>query len=98
MGKYLLFWELSKSRIPVDPKERGGGWQLLMATVKQDMEKGVLKDWGAFTSEGRGYCIVEGSNLEVMQMTEQYVPFVTFKTHPVSSALEVDQLIEHLTT
>ena len=98
MGKYLLLWELSKDKIPVDPKERGAGWQILMATVKRDMEKGVLKDWGAFPSEGRGYCIVEGTTLEVMQMTEQYVPFVAFKTRPISSALEVDQLIEHLAT
>ena len=25
MGRYLSLWEIDKSKIPVDPKERGGG-------------------------------------------------------------------------
>ncbi len=96
MAKYHLYWRLDGARVSVDPKERGGGWGLLMAMVKQDMERGVLKDWGAFTSEGQGYCIVEGTNVEIMKMTEQYVPYVSFETRPVSSAEEVNELIQHL--
>ena len=64
MAKYHLYWRLDGARVSVDAKERGGGWSLLMAMVKQDMERGVLKDWGAFTSEGQGYCIVEGTNVD----------------------------------
>jgi hypothetical protein len=82
--------------IPADPKERGGGWGLLMAMIKQDMEGGLVKDWGAFTSEGQGYCVVEGTNVEIMKMTEQYVPYVSFEIKPVSSAEEVNELIKHL--
>ncbi len=67
-----------------------------MAMIKQDMESGVLKDWGAFTSEGEGYCIVEGTNVEIMKMTEQYVPYVLFETKIVSSAEEVNELVAHL--
>jgi len=48
MGKYLLLWEVDRARIPIDPKERGAGWSLLMAMVRQDIEKGISKDWGAF--------------------------------------------------
>jgi hypothetical protein len=48
------------------------------------------------TSEGEGYCIVEGTNVDVMKMTEQYVPYVLFETKPVSSAEEVNELIAHL--
>jgi len=96
MAKYHLYWRLDGARVPVDAKERGGGWGLLMAMVKQDMESGVLKDWGAFTSEGQGYCIVEGTNVEIMKMTEQYVPYCIFETKPVSSAEEVNEIIQHL--
>ncbi len=96
MGKFFLNWRLDPSKIPVDPKERGAGYGFLMAMIKQDKEKGVLLDWGAFTSEGKGYCIVEGSNVDVMKMTEQYVPYVRFETHPVSTIKEVDQLLAHL--
>ena len=96
MAKYHLYWRLDVARVSVDAKERGGGWGLLMALVKQDMESGVLKDWGAFTSEGQGYCIVEGTNVEIMKMTEQYVPYCSFETKSVSSAEEVNELIQHL--
>ncbi len=67
-----------------------------MALVKQDLESGLVKDWGAFTSEGQGYCIVEGTNVEIMKMTEQYVPYINFEIKPVSSAEEVNELIQHL--
>ena len=96
MAKCHLYWKLNTANIPTDPKKRGGGWGLLMAMIKQDMQKGVVKDWGAFTSEGQGYCIVEGSNLEIMRMTEQYVPYVFFEIKPVSSPEEVNELIKHL--
>jgi len=98
MAKYHLYWKLDESRVPVDAKERGGSWGLFMATIKQDRENGVLKDWGAFTSEGAGYCIVEGTNVEIMKMTEQYSPYVHFETKPVSSVEEVNELIAHLTS
>ena len=96
MARYHFYWTLDESRVPEDAKERGGAWSLFMAMIKQDMERGVLKDWGAFTSEGGGYCIVEGTNVEVMKMTEQYVPYVQFDVKPVSSADEVNELVAHL--
>jgi hypothetical protein len=97
MGKYLLKWRLDPSRVPVDPKERGATWTHLMNMIKQDREKGILQDWGAVPSEGTGYCIVEGSNLDVMLMTEQYVPYVSFETCPVATIFEVDELLAHMT-
>jgi len=97
MGKHLIHWSLNDAKIPDDPKERGSGYGVLMAMVKQDIEKGLFKDWGAFPGEGRGYIVVKGSYLEIMKMTEQYAPFVQFKVHPAASISEVDELIKHLT-
>lgn len=96
MGKFLLKWSLDASRVPIDPKERGAAWTLLMNMIKQDREKGILHDWGAFPSEGKGYCIVEGSNVDVMLMTEKYVPYVSFETCPVATISEVDELLAHM--
>ena len=96
MARYHFYWTLDESRVPEDAKERGGAWSLFMAMIKQDMESGILKGWGAFTSEGAGYCIVEGTNVEVMKMTEQYVPYVQFEVKPVSSVEEVNELVAHL--
>ena len=47
MGKYLVLWEVDQTKIPIDPKERGAGWSFLMAMIRQDIEKGITKDWGA---------------------------------------------------
>jgi len=96
MGKYLLLWEVDKTRVPTDPKERGAGWGLLMAMVRQDIEKGVSKDWGAFVGEMNGYAVAEGTELEVLNMTEQYVPYVTFKVHPIASESQVNEMIKTL--
>ena len=97
MAKFLMLWRLNPSLVPADPKDRGGGWELLMGLIKADMGKGVIKDWGAFTSEGAGYSIMEGSNVEVMKATEQYVPYVFFDPHPVSTVDDVNQLIKAMT-
>ena len=97
MGKFLLKWSLAESKVPADPRERGAGWTMLMNLIKQDREKGILRDWGAFPSEGKGYCIVEGSNVDLMKMTDQYVPYVNFETYPVASIHEIDEFLSHLT-
>lgn len=93
MAKYLYLWELDKNKIPVDPKERGAGWQLLIDAVKRDFDKGLMKDWGAFVGEHKGYFVAEGSELEVGLAIEQYVPYVSFKAHPVSTVSQIDELL-----
>jgi hypothetical protein len=97
MGKHLILWSLNEAKIPVDPKERGSGYELLTAMVKQDIEKGIIKDYGTFPGEGKGYVVAEGTYLEIMKMAEQYVPYVQFEVHPAASLSEVDELIKHLT-
>ena len=92
MGKYLVLWELDNTRIPIDPKERGEAYGLFMAMVRQDIEKGITKDWGAFVGEGTGYTVVEGTELEVMKTLEQYVPYCTYKVHPIATESQVNEL------
>ncbi len=94
MGKYLLLWEVDTTRLPVNPKERGAGWHALMEVVKQDMKKGITKDWGAFVGELCGYSIGEGSELELMNSLQQYSPFVHFKVHPIASVSQVEEMIK----
>jgi len=92
MGKYLVLWEVVQTQIPIDPKERGQGWGMLMAMIRQDIEKGITKDWGAFVGESNGYSINEGTELEVMK----YVPFCTFKVLPVATESQVNDMIKAL--
>ena len=96
MGKYLLLWEMDQTRIPIDPKERGTGWKALMDMVKQDIEKGILQDWGAFVGENKGYDVVEGTEVEIMNRIQQYVPFARFEVHPIASVSQVQEMLKAL--
>ena len=96
MGKYLMLCELDRTRIPVDPKERGTGLNMLMEIVKQDIKKGLIKEWGVFTGEFAGYAVVEGSEVEIMNFIQQYTPFVYFKVHPSGSVAQVEEMIQDM--
>jgi hypothetical protein len=96
MGKYLALWEAHQTEIPVDPKERGAGWATLMIMVRQDIEKGITKSWGAFVGENAGYCLVEGTEVEIMNALQQYVPLIRFKVHPIASEDQVNEMIRTL--
>ncbi len=96
MGKYLVLWEIDPSRVPVDAKERGAGWSLLMEVVKKDIKAGITKDWGAFVGEINGYAIDEGTELEIGNTLMQYAPYVRFKTHPIASINQVGDIIKKM--
>jgi hypothetical protein len=97
MGKYLLLWEIDRTRIPVDSKERGVGFNMLLEMVKQDIKKGITKDWGVFVGENFGYSVVEGTEAEIMKQLQQYIPFVYFKAHPIGSVAQAEEMIKALT-
>ncbi len=96
MGKYLVLWKIEQSTIPINPKKRGEGWTLLMALIRQDMKKGLTKDWGVFVGERNGYAINEGTELEVMNGLQQYVPFCSFKVHPIATPDMAEEMIKTL--
>jgi hypothetical protein len=97
MGKYLLLWEVDWTKVPVSPKERGVGFNMLLEMVKQDIKKGITKDWGGFVGELGGYSVVEGTEVEIMKQLQQYVPFVRFKVHPIASVAQTEEMITALT-
>ena len=97
MGKYLVLWQLDPSRLPIDPKERGTGWGVLMEMVKKDLEKGTSKDWGSFVGEGKGFVIMEGTETEISINLQRYNPYVHFETHPIMSARQTEEMIKALT-
>jgi len=96
MAKYLILWDLNPALVPTDPKERSAGWGMLMQMVRRDMQDGVLKDWGSFLAEGSGYCVMEGTEVEILKRCQQYTPFVAFETHPVASVSQVEEMLASL--
>lgn len=96
MARYLALWEADYSRIPIDPKERGTGWAVLVDKVKQDMKTGIMKDYGSFVGQPNGFAILEGTEVEVSKAIQQYIPFFTYKVYPLSSLEQVEELVKAL--
>ena len=68
-----------------------------MEMVKQNMKKGITKDWGAFVGELHGYSVVEGTEVEIMNQLQRYIPFVYFKAHPIATVTQTEEMITALT-
>jgi hypothetical protein len=97
MEKYLLLWEFDRTKIPVDPKERGVGFNMLMEVITQDIKKGILKDWGLFVGQHHGYSVVQGTEVEVIKASQRYTPFVYFAAHPIASVNHAGEMMKVLT-
>ncbi|MBA7603054.1 hypothetical protein ES703_10156 [subsurface metagenome] len=94
MGKYLILWEADNTRMPVDPKERDAVFKPIMAMVKQDIQRGIVKDRGMFIGESNGYTVAEGTEEEIDNMTERWVPFFTSKVHAIASFSQVEEILK----
>ena len=94
MGRYLLLWEIDRTKIPLDIKERGIGFEMLLGIVNDDIKKGITKDWGAYVGEYKGYSVVEGTEVDVINQLERFSPFVIFNVHPIASVANVGEMIK----
>ncbi len=95
MAKFLVLWQLDQARTPVDATERGTTWTMFLETVKQQIEQGIMTDWGAFPAESRGFSLAEGTAEEVTAALMPYIPYVMFEVHPVIS---VDAMVDIIKT
>ena len=65
MGRFLALWEADDSRLPADPKERGAGYEVALKFIREEMKKGLIKDWGSFVGTTCGFIVYEGTEVEV---------------------------------
>ena len=63
---------------------------------QKDMQAGISKDWGSFVGEINGYAIAEGTEVEIGNLVQQYIPFVCFKVHPIASWSQVNEVTKAL--
>jgi hypothetical protein len=93
MGRYLLLWEADETKIPLDPKVRLESWLAACEMVKQDFKSGIIKDWGVFLGQAKGFAIDEGTEEEIQKVILQYIPYFRFKVIPIRT---IDQHMEAL--
>lgn len=94
MAKYLMLWKFNRNLIPVTPQERVKSYSALMTFIQQDIERGIIKDWGCFVGESNGYSVVEGSEVDICKMVQRYSPFCGFSTHPIASVDQMNEVIK----
>lgn len=94
MGKYLVLWEIDTTKTPSNRKDIAMGWAVLINMVKEDLKKGLMKDWGGFVGETKGYAIFECPHLEMTKTLLQYAPFVLFEVKEVGTADEAAEAIK----
>ncbi len=98
MPKYLILWEIDQRRIPTGRKDRGTGWNFLLSMIKEQIKQGLTKDWGLFVGETKGYSIMEGTEVEVTNATQKYVPFAFYEVKQVMSIEQTEEVIKNLTS
>jgi hypothetical protein len=96
MAMYLMEWELDTTKVPVNPKERANAWLPLIQMVKQDMQSGLVKAWGSYLGEMRGFSVAEGSEESVIKMAQKYIPYVHFTTHPAATVDQLDKIFKEM--
>jgi len=97
MAKYIVFWEVDTSRMPVDAKERGQMWMMMLDMIKQDIKAGIHKDWGSFVGETKGYTISEGDHVELAKNLQRFVPYCNFEMRQIASVDDNMEVAKSLT-
>jgi hypothetical protein len=87
----LILWEADTSHWPTNPEEVAQVVLKLSQMVENDIKEGKTKDWGAFSSGGRGYAIYEGTEEEGYLETLKYAPYIRFESHPVLTIHQVEK-------
>ena len=91
MAKYVTLWKLVEHRMSAKPEERIAGTLALIDMVNSDFKGGMLKEWGAFVGENRGYAVIEGTAQEVTQFLMKYGPYVNFQVRQLLSIEQVEE-------
>ena len=98
MGKYFMTWEIDQNKVPISREERAAVWKPMIDMVKQGIKEGRIKERGAFVGEMAGYSIAEGTEVEIGAFNQNWVPFISFKVHPVATVSDIEEMIASLIT
>jgi hypothetical protein len=91
MGRYLVLWEADETKIPLDSTVRRESWLASIEMVKEEFKSGIIKDWGVFLGQTKGFSIEEGTEEEVQKSAIQYVPYYRLQIIPI---LKLEQHVE----
>ena len=94
MAKFLTLWETDTTRIPDSPEEQIRYYTMLVNMIKDDLKTGKTLEFGMFAGGLGGYVIREGTEQEIHAETMKYSPQTTFKTYPVLSISQLEEMLK----
>ena len=101
MTKYHVLWEIDRSKIPADPKEKISIIMNLLNGAMEGKKSGILSDWGSFTNL-TGYFVLNGTDEEVGLFLTKYSSYLKFSqptlTVSVEQALEIYTKLSKMVT
>ncbi len=82
MARYAVFWEYNIDHCPLSSQQKTDQWLTLADSVKKLLKSGEVKEWTHYAGEAAGYMIIEGSETDVLRLTDTYLPYIkcTVKT------------------
>ncbi len=93
MTRYLVIWRIVNARQSDDPATRLKNSMKLMEMVKQAMNTGLIKEWGARLDGHMGYSILEGSDADIALSAQMFGPYFEFETHPIMDVAQYSELL-----
>jgi len=83
MTKFFVKWRVDLSRSALSPKEAVQLGLKLGDAVKAEMSSGKVTEWGSFCNGKDGYCIIEGTEQDVVSTMYKYISNVSYEVYPV---------------
>ena len=90
MAKYLVNWVNDWSSLLANGDEKLSVMLRIWNMAKQDLDRGVMEDWGMNEGRQEGYFITEGTYEDVAELEIKYGPYVHFTSvTPLRTVLQV---------
>jgi hypothetical protein len=78
MENYLSLGEIDSAKISVSPKEQGKALYMQVEKSNQDINKGIIKDWGNLFADTTDILSIKRTEVEFFKQSQQYIPFLNW--------------------
>ena len=97
MGRFLVLWRMNEDFIPGDITDRQKIIEQISKITRDDIKKGVIKDWGMSTDGTCGFAIREESHADFLKHSLLMAPYINIeKTMDVVTFDESRKVIEEI--
>ena len=99
MPRYLSIWEMDRSKVPADPKERMAFLKKMLEMTKQALKDNPGSQWGISISGTEGFALSPARRKwqDAAKGAWTFAPFIKGKILQVMSAEEAEDVLNSMT-